>query len=254
MRWLRQSILALPVTLVVACGGSSATAPVRQAGAEAPRIDPATAATLRVTVRFDGARPKPATVRLDADPKCVTEAGATDRPVEDLLVGDGGHLRNVFVYVKAGLGRHAFPAATDPVVLDQKQCRYEPRVFGVRLGQPLVIHNTDPLLHNVRADAQFNQPFNMGQPQKDTSFTRTFSTTEVMVPITCDVHPWMRAWAGVVDHPFYGVSDGAAPVSLAGLPPGTYTIEAWHETLGAKTTEVTVGPKDRQDVTLTFSR
>lgn len=251
---VRLALLSATATLAVACGGSSTPPAATGAAASPPAVDEATAATLRVDVIFSGTPPAAAAVRLDADPKCVAESGAAERPAEDIQVNEGRHLQNVFVYVKDGLSRAAFPLPTDPVVLDQRQCRYTPRVFGIRTGQPLVIRNSDPLLHNVRADGQVNQPFNMGQPQKDTSFTRVFTTGEVMVPIKCDVHPWMRAWAGVVDHPFFGVTDGAAPVSVTGLPPGTYTIEAWHETLGTKAMPVTVGARDVSDVTFIFSR
>ena len=127
-------------------------------------------------------------MRLDGDPKCVSENGSAERADESLIVGEGQALHNVFVYVKDGLGTFGFPVPTDPVVLDQDQCRYTPRVLGVRVGQPLSIRNSDPLLHNVRANATVNQPFNMSTPLEGVSFTRTFATREVMVPFNCDVH------------------------------------------------------------------
>jgi hypothetical protein len=251
MLTLRSVALMLPMTAILACGGStppSASAPTGKA------VDPSTVSTITATVTFDGDAPKPEMVRLDGDSKCVAENGAAERPSEDIILGDGKNLQNVFIYVKDGLGDYAFPMPKEPIVLDQLKCRYTPRVLGIRTGQPLAIRNSDPLLHNVRADGKLNQPFNMGHPIQGTTFNRTFTTSEVMVPFRCDVHAWMRAWIGVLDHPFFGVSGANGRVTLAGLPPGTYTVEAWHEKLGTKTQQITVGAKESKDVAFTFAR
>jgi hypothetical protein len=250
MRAFRTVWTVLAVAIAVACGGPTPAKPV----ASGPSVDPATAGAIHATVTFTGAAPTPAMVRLDADSKCVTANGASERPPEDIVLGDAGSLQNVFVYVKDGLGHYAFPVPTEPVILDQVKCRYTPRVLGVRTGQSLGIRNSDPLLHNVRSDGKVNKPFNMGHPIQGTTFTKTFATSEVMVPFRCDVHAWMRAWIGVLDHPFFGTTGATGRVDLTGLPPGTYTIEAWHETLGSKTQQVTIAAKDSQDVVFTFSR
>ena len=110
----------------------------------------------------------------------------------------------------------------------------------------------DPLLHNVRANAEINQPFNQGQPVQGTRYTHTFSTAEVMVPMKCDVHAWMNAWIGVVDHPYFAVTGPDGAFTLPNLPAGTYTIEAWHEAAGTRTAEVTVTPQGTSTVALTF--
>ena len=193
-------------------------------------------------------------MRLDGDPKCVSENGGSERADESIVVGENQALQNVFVYVKDGLGAFGFPVPTAPVVLDQDKCRYEPRVLGVRVGQPLSIRNSDPLLHNVRANGTINQPFNMSTPLEGVSFTRTFATREVMVPFKCDVHAWMTAYLGVLDHPYFGTTAPDGKVVLGNLPPGTYTLEAWHEALGAKTQQVTIAAKESKDVTFTFAR
>lgn len=205
-------------------------------------------------VNFEGPAPVPAMMRLDGDPKCVAENGARDRADESILLGSGAALQNVFVYIKDELSGHSFPIPTAPVVLDQDKCRYVPRVLGVRVGQPLTIRNSDPLLHNIRADGAINQPFNMSTPVEGVSFNRTFATREVMVPVHCDVHAWMRAFIGVLDHPYFGTTGADGRVALNNLPPGTYTIEAWHEVLGVKTQQVTVGAKESKDVSFTFAR
>ena len=153
-----------------------------------PAVDPATAGTVTATVTFEGTPPAPKMMRLEGDPKCVTENGGRERADESLVVGENQALQNVFVYVKDGLGAYGFPVPTEPVVLDQDKCRYTPRVLGVRVGQPLSISNSDPLLHNVRANGTINQGFNMSTPLEGVSFQRTFATKEVMVPFKCDVH------------------------------------------------------------------
>ena len=234
------------------CGGS--TTPAAPPAATAPAVDPATAASVTVTVNFEGATPKPVMMRLDGDKRCVAEIGASERADESILPGTGPALQNVFVYVKDGLTGQVFPIPTTPVVLDQDKCRYAPRVVGVRVGQSLDIRNSDPLLHNVRAESTINQPFNMSTPVEGMSFTRTFATREVMVDIRCDVHAWMRAFVGVLEHPYFGTTGQDGRVALHNLPPGTYTIEAWHEVLGAKTQQITIGVKESQEVAFAFTR
>jgi len=171
-----------------------------------------------------------------------------------VVIGENQALQNVFVYVKDGLGGYGFPIPNGPVVLDQDKCRYTPRVLGVRVGQPLQIKNSDPLLHNVRANGAINQPFNKSTPLEGVSFTQTFATREIMVPFKCDVHAWMTAYVGVLDHPYFGTTAPDGRVVLGNLPPGTYTIEAWHETLGARSEQVTIAAKESKDVAFTFAR
>jgi len=252
---MRSCVVALALgmlTVSVACGGEkSAPAPAVPAGLA---VDPATAGMVTATVKFEGAVPAPEMITLTGDPKCVSEQGAPQRPAESLVVGDNQALQNVFVYVKDGLGNFAFPVPSQTVVLDQDKCRYTPRVLGVRVGQPLQIHNSDPLLHNVRSNGVINQAFNKSTPIEGMSFDHTFATREVMVPFKCDVHGWMSAYVGVLDHPYFGTTAADGKVVLANLPPGTYTIEAWHESLGTKAQQVTIGSKDSKDVSFSFSR
>jgi plastocyanin len=251
MHFVRPALSVLLLALSIACGGNSSPAPAAPAG---PAVDPATAGTVTATVKFEGAAPAPQMQRLEGDPKCVAENGAPERADESLVVADNQTLQNVFVYVKDGLGAFGFPVPAEPVVLDQDKCRYTPRVLGVRVGQPLSIRNSDPLLHNVRANGQINQGFNMSTPLEGVSFQRTFATREVMVPFKCDVHAWMTAYVGVLDHPYFGTTAADGTVVLANLPAGTYTIEAWHEMLSTRTQQVTIAAKESKDVAFTFAR
>ena len=241
--------VVLTALLLAACNDSSDSAPAAPA---APPVDPSTVATVTGQVVLDGTPPAAAPIRLNADPKCATLAQSEQYQTEYFVVGSGNALRNAFVYVKEGLPARLYPVPATPVVLDQQKCRYVPRVIGLQVGQQLVIRNSDPLLHNVRAEGQINQPFDVGTPIQGMEVKRTFSTREVMVPFKCNVHAWMNAYVGVLEHPFFAVTDDAGRFSIAQLPAGSYTIEVWHERLGTQTQQVTVGAKDTKDLTFVY--
>lgn len=233
----------------LACGS-----PPPARAADAPAVDPSSAATITGRVRFEGATSDAEMVRIEGDPGCVTLNGSDQQPAEAIVVGEKNALANVFVYVKSGLEKAAFPVPNEPVLVDQQKCRYIPRVVGVRVGQPLQIRNGDPLLHNVRSDSEINQPFNQGQPVQGMVFTHTFTTREVMVAVKCDVHGWMRTSVGALEHPYFAVTGAAGTFTIGNLPPGTYTIAAWHERLGTREQQLTLASKESKDVELTFAR
>ena len=242
-------VIMLFAASCVACGGSS---PATPPPAPAPAADPSTVATLTGRIVLDGTPPPSEVIRLDGDPKCVTLAQGDQRSTEDVVVGPENGVQNVFVYVKDGLPPSFYPVPSSPVVLDQQKCRYVPRVLGVQVGQALTIRNSDPLLHNVRAEAQINQTFDVGTPIQGMEIKRTFSTREVMVPFKCNVHAWMNAYVGVVEHPFFAVSDENGRFSIPQLPPGTYTVEIWHERLGTQTQQIAIAAKDTKGLTFTY--
>lgn len=244
--WL---ILAVTVT---GCGaGSNTPRPADGDGAKASQspVDPATAGSIGGRVTFDGVAPPRETISMATDPNC-----RPDEPLqtETISVGQDHGLQNVFVYVRDGLGDLQFPVPASPAVLDQRGCRYTPRVIGVQVGQPVEILNSDRTFHNVHAVGQTNSEFNVAQPSVGMTMTHTFTTREVMVPFKCDVHLWMHAWVGVLEHPFFAVTGADGSFSLAGLPPGTYTVDAWHESLGTQTMRVTVTPKSTATASFTF--
>jgi plastocyanin len=239
---------AFVATLAAACGGGEKPAPAPATPISNP-VDAATAGAVTGKVSFMGTPPPSETISMSSDPRCMNAGAKT----ETVIVSGDGSLQNVFVYVKDGLGNLKFPVPTTPLVLDQKGCQYRPHVFGVQAGQPIEILNSDATLHNIHAWPQANQEFNMGQALQGMKDTHTFTTQEIMVPFRCDVHRWMNSFVGVVAHPFFAVTGADGAFSLQGLPPGTYTIEAWHEKFGTKTASVTIGPKESKDVGFTFS-
>ena len=170
------------------------------------------------------------------------------------MAGPANALANVFVYVKSGVpAGQTFTAPTTAVVLDQDGCRYHPHVMGIMVGQPLEILNTDPVLHNIKAVAKANRPFNVSQPSAGMKTNRTFAAPEVMVNLECNVHGWMHAYLGVRPDPFYAVTGPDGSFSIKGLPPGTYTIEAWHEKFGTQTATVTVAGAAPKTQDFTFA-
>ena len=243
------AVLALTV-FATACGGGGSNTPTQEAAAPVTNpVDPATAGAVTGHVTFSGQAPAPTPISMASDPRCPM-TGATAQPV---MVGANGSLQNAFVYVKDGLGNLKFPVPTTPVVLDQSGCQYSPHVFGVQVGQTVEILNSDPTLHNIHAWPMTNQEFNVGQALQGLREKHVFSTKEVMVPFKCDVHKWMNAYVGVLDHPFYAVTAADGTFSLKGLPPGTYTVEVWHEKLGTQMQSVTVAAKETKDVAFAFA-
>lgn len=246
-RWSILSVLA--VAAAVACGGAESE-PAAPAEPAAPVFDPSTAGDVSGMVMVEGELPAPEELMMNSDPNCV--AAATDT-MSSTYVGSDGHLGNVFVYVKEGLGDMTFPAPTDIVTLNQEGCRYIPHVMGIRVGQTLNIINSDATLHNIHAIPEVNAEFNMGQPMQGMEFERTFDQPEVMVPMRCDVHGWMNSYIGVLDHPFFAVTGEDGMFDISTLPPGDYVIEAWHEALGTQTQNVTVTTGGTAEVSFTFS-
>ncbi|MBI3312795.1 MAG: carboxypeptidase regulatory-like domain-containing protein [Candidatus Omnitrophica bacterium] len=210
------------------------------------------AGTITGKASFSGTAPGPVKISMDADATC---SGMHPDPVytEDLVLNSDNTMRNVFVYVKEGLEGKTFPSPTTSVVMDQKGCHYNPHVFGIQVGQKLDIVNSDATLHNVHALPTQSKEFNMGMPIQGMKLTKSFEKSEVMVRFKCDVHPWMKAYAGVLTHPFYSVTGEQGTFEIKDLPAGTYTIEAWHETYGAKTQTVTVDEAGTQSVDFAFA-
>ena len=255
---MKSSILCAAV-FVVACGGgkekAASTNPSGESAAPAPAAQttaPTGGSTVNGHISFTGTAPANPTIDMSEEPAC--KAKYTSTPTDPVYLVKDGKLANVFVYVKSGLpadAKYAPPATA--VVLDQQGCLYHPRIFGIVAGQNIEIRNDDPLLHNIKAVPAHNRGFNISQPSAGMKSDRTFTTTEVMVPLQCNVHGWMHADVGVLPHPFFATSGEDGSFKITGLPKGTYEIEAWHEKLGTKTMQVTVDGTDTKTADFTFA-
>ncbi len=218
-------------------------------------VDMANGATINGTVKLDGAAPANKQIAMDADPVC--KAAHSGPVMEDhWIVGDGGVVANAFVYVKDGLGGKSYAGPATPVTLDQHGCQYEPHIFGIVIGQKLVVKNSDNTLHNIHAHGEKNPQFNEGQPGGTPNKEESLDKVEVMVPIKCDVHGWMNCYAGVLNHPFFAVTGKDGKFEIKGVPAGDLTVSCWHETLDGKGTsvdqKVTVAAKDTKTVDFTL--
>jgi len=244
-----RAFFAVALLAVGACSGQKEAAS-SVPPANAKRVDDSKAGNVAGRVTIEGTVPANPPIKLEADPYCAKQNPNGAR-FENFVVDDGG-LENVFVYVKDGLGDYGFDVPAEPVKLDQQGCQYRPHVVGIRVGQKLMILNSDDTLHNVHAMGKANGEWNKGQALKNMSDQRVFKSREVMLPFKCDVHNWMQAYVGVLEHPYFSVTHDGGKFELKNLPAGTYTIEAWHERLGTQTQNVTLGEKESKDIAFTF--
>jgi len=247
-------IVLLAGLVIVGCAGEKKEEPQSQLR-ETPRpgatLVPEAVGAITCQVVFEGSAPTPARIKMSADPKCAA-IHKDEVYSEAFLADDMGGLENVFVYIRDGLGTRTFPTPSEPVVINQEGCLYEPHVFGMQVNQTILIRNSDPTLHNIHALPKLNKAFNIAQPIKGMKSEKTFTEPEVMVRIKCDVHSWMGCYVGVLNHPYYAVTGANGMCDLTELPPGDYVISAWHEKLGALEQSVSVASGESKKIEFRF--
>ena len=260
MYYLRNLIaLYLAAVVVLGCGGGGdarSPSPAETPGetpAAAPvgkSVDAATAGSVSGKVNYAGEQGRRARIRMNADPNCASQHSS---PVyaQNLEINENGTLQYAFVFVKAGLEDYTFQPPAEAVTLDQKGCLYTPHVMGIQAGQELNVSNSDATTHNINPSPANNRDWNVSQAPNSDPIVRRFARAEIMIPVKCNVHPWMKAYMGVVDHPYFAVTGTDGSYSLEGLPPGDYTVEVWHEKLGAQEQKITVSAN--QAATLDFN-
>lgn len=249
----RMAVLLLTF-LPMACGGSeSAEAPTDEVPAAevakaAPDLSEAGAVSGKVS--FEGEQPRRVRIRMGAEPQCEQKHSSAVYS-QEVEINENGTLKNAFVWVKEGLEKYSFDPPAEPVLLNQDGCVYEPHVFGVHIGQEIKIVNSDPVTHNIHPVPRNNREWNISQSPAQ-EFTRSFPRQEVMVPVKCNVHPWMKTYIGVVSHPYFAATGEDGTFELKDLPPGEYTIEVWHEKFGAQEQKITVGPKESKELEFSY--
>ena len=232
------------------CGKKETT---QESGTTAPApaaepINPATAGTVSGSVTFEGPAPKAAKIDMSQDPACKGANSA------ETVVVSGGHLANVFVYIKEGLGNRTFDIPKEAVTLDQSGCRYRPHVLGVMANQPIKIVNSDATTHNIHPTPKDNREWNESQPPGSAPLEKSFAREETLLPVKCNKHPWMKMYLNVVNHPFYAVTGQDGKFEIKGLPPGDYTLAFVHEKLGEQDQKVTLAAKEAKTVDVTFKQ
>lgn len=219
------------------CGGEPRSGDQAAATPQQTAAAPLGRGTISGTISFRGVLPRNPTIDMSEEPSC--KAKYSSPPRDHQVVVEAGRLSGAFVYVKSGVPAGA-PTLQAPVTLDQDGCLYHPRIFGVMVNQPIKIINSDGVLHNIKAVPVANRGFNISQPTRGMETVRSFPQPELAVPLECNVHGWMHARVFVMDHPFFATSGSDGSFVIGGLPPGTYTVVAWHETLGTRESTVTL--------------
>lgn len=227
MKTMRSSVvLAVAVAVSAGCFGTGETRAANLV------------ASLTGTVRFEGPAPKRAPISMAKEPTCAS-LHKTPPLAEDVVVGQNGALENVVIYVSEGLPDTVADAPPDPVVLSQNGCSYSPHVVALQTGQKLRIVNSDKTSHNIHPMPSSNREWNKSQPPGVPPFEESFAREEIGIPVKCNVHPWMRAYIAVLHHPYFSVTNESGSFQIRNLPPGNYTITAWHEKLGTASQKIT---------------
>ncbi len=245
----------LSLALVVGCGqkapetaSTESTAPaVTTNVASATMIDPASVGTIKGKVLFEGPVPPIQEISVRGNPECAVFHTGGKIPAEEVIVHDGG-LKNVFVYIKEGIGKANFPIPQEPVIIENRNCMYVPHVSGAMVGQKVVLLNSDPTLHNVHSYAKNSKQWNLGLPFQGVKQTKKFEAPEIMVHLKCDVHPWMSGYVGVLPHLYFSVTSSDGSFEIRNLSPGEYLIEAWHEKLGVQSQKIKIEPQETKEI------
>ena len=249
--WVLGATVALAAG-IISCGGGSQPAETPAApAAGAPAagagkaVDAATAGSVSGTIKFEGTPPKMRPINMAAEPSCA-KIHTTPATTEDVVVGNGEALQNVVVYLKGDFSQYSLPPASTPAMLDQRGCQYSPHVVALQVGQALNVTNSDTTTHNIHPVPMNNREWNQSQPPGAAPLNETFAREEMAVPVKCNVHPWMKSYIAVVGNPYFQVTGADGKFTLKNVPPGTYTLTAWHESLGSMDQMVTVGASENK--------
>jgi plastocyanin len=207
-------------------------------GAASLAADSPASGSLTGEVKFQGAPPKATRIDMSTDPNCL-KARTTPATSEDVITGTDGGLANVIVYVAEGLGSQTFQPPEQPAVLEQKGCTYQPHVIALQANEKLSVVNADKTTHNIHPMPANNREWNKTQPP-GVPIEESFAREEIAIPVKCNIHPWMHGYIAVFKHPFFAVTDKDGRFEVKNIPPGNYTIKAWHEKLGSQAQRATV--------------
>jgi hypothetical protein len=201
-------------------------------------------------ISFVGAPREPRRIDMSADPICDK---ANSEPTTDWVVVSDQKLANVFVYVRGeSLNAYSFEAPPPDAALEHKRCRYEPHVLGMQTQQTLKIINSDLTTHNTHVTPKSNPDWNQSQPAASAPLELRFARPEVFIPIRDNQHPWEKAYIGVFSHPFFSVSSTDGSYKISGLPPGQYTVVAWHEQFGEQTVDLFLTAGEQKSLDFIF--
>src|SRR5436853_1643780 len=205
--------------------------------------------TVSGRVTYEGTPAKQKPIDMSKEPSCAKRY-ATPPPTETVVTGPNNALENVVVYISAGAPDE--PPPSQAAVLAQKGCRYLPHVLAFEVNQELKVTNSDQTSHNIHPLAKINREWNKSQPPGTPPIVEKYEKPE-FISVKCNIHPWMHGYFAVLNTSHYAVSDGSGEFKLPNLPPGKYTLTAWHESYGTQTQEVTISGNETKTVNFTFA-
>lgn len=244
------TLIAVMAILAVSDRSTAAKGASGAAGSGEARADAGSGASVVGRVKFTGQLPQPARISMNSDPSCAKLHPAPAMS-QEFVGGSDNALGNVIVFISDGLGNRAFDTPTEAVTFQQKGCIYEPHVVALRANQKLKVVNDDNTTHNIHPIPANNREWNKAEPAGST-MEESFPREEIAIPVKCNVHPWMKSYIAVFKHPYFAVTGKDGSFQLPNLPPGEYTVEAWHEKLGTLTQKVTVTAGEKKAVDFTF--
>lgn len=244
----RPLLVAIAAVVAAACRDSSGPPPQPVV----TPVDRATAGSIVARVGYTGEVPAAIEINMRSSGRC---AELHPEPVfeQPIQVADG-RLANALVYIKSGLEDRAFEYPTEPVIIDQKGCLYEPRIAALMVGQALQFVNSDPEAHNVRGRPKTVSAWNFMMSRPQSTRTLYFEKAEIGIRVGCDVHPWMTAWVSVLPHPYFAITGADGTARIENLPPGDYVVGVWHEALGTLEQNVTLPPSGRLELEFEYRR
>jgi hypothetical protein len=248
-------VFAIAVISLTGCGGGGGSETKKDLKAveipSGPILHPdENGGTITGKVSWAGSKPVVRMLDMSATPFC-TRSHPNGAPSEEIVLNPNGTVKNAFVWIKSGLPNGRYEAPPNAVTLDQVGCMYQPHVVALMVGQPLAMKNSDGTNHNIHPTPTANDEWNESQPPGSADRQQAFPKPELMIPVKCNIHPWMRAYVNVVAHPFFAVTGDDGTFTIKGLPPGTYTVELVHEKYGKQEQQVTVGAKESKTADFT---
>lgn len=254
--WLCYAALSAFLAIAVTgCGNkqqsTETNAPTATANTSGTPVDAATAGTISGNVVLDGTAPKMKTINMAAEPSC-SKQHSTPATSQEALVGKDGALENVVVYLQGDFSKYKFDTPATPATITQKGCMYDPHVVVLQTGQTFQVVNADSVTHNIHPLPKDNREWNESQPPGAAPIDQTFAHQEIAIPVKCNIHPWMKAYIAVFGHPYFAVTGPDGSFELKNVPPGSYTLVAWHELYGTSQQPVVVGPKESKTMKITF--
>ncbi len=243
---MKTRIFVPGLILLLALTGGRAAGPVKPASLSTGSAS----ASVRGVVKLEGTVPKGKSISMAADPSCA-KLHSAPMLSQDVVADAKGGLQNVIIFVADGLADRAYDPPSEPAVIEQKGCMYQPHVIAMHANQKLEVINRDPTTHNIHPIPANNREWNKAE-LPGAKVEDTFAREEIAIPVKCNVHPWMKSYIAVFKHPYFVMTGKDGSFDLNNLPPGTYTLKAWHEKLGTAAQQITIGASETKTVEFVF--